>query len=211
MKQWLGSRAVESSAGRVTVYTLYLLRLTELLLQASLLHKEFQCLMMVWTPRLQKYKEHSRPLSDMLWWPYNTNTLSSLVRPKTTSEVCQKCQKKTCTLFSPKLAPMVRKDLPQFVAGALNSIMLTLICMSVTQPCASWKRCCFWTPNRGWPPLRHLTCPSSVSSEILKRRLKRCRMIRPWTTQTCRWTSGNVREGEQRGWFRIEAAFFNIL
>lgn len=78
--------------------------------------------------------------------------------------------------------------------GALNSVMLTLICMSATQPCLSWKRCCFWTLSRGWAPRRRSTCPSSVSSETPKRRLKRCLMIRPWTTQTCRWTSGNVRE-----------------
>lgn len=36
---------------------------------------------------------------------------SSINRPKTTSEVYQKCQKKICTLFSPKLAQMVCEDL----------------------------------------------------------------------------------------------------
>lgn len=79
--------------------------------------------------------------------------------------------------------------------GALSPVVLTLICpLSATQLCASWRRCCFWTLSRGWAPRRHSTCPSLVSLETLKRRPRHCLMIRRWTTQTCRWTSGNVRQ-----------------
>ena len=76
----------------------------------------------------------------------------------------------------------------------LGSVVLTVTCpCAPLQPCASWRRCCSWTPSGGWAPPRPWTCLSSASSETQRRRLRRSPMIRPWTTQTCRWTSGNVR------------------
>lgn len=68
-----------------------------------------------------------------------------------------------------------------------------ILCVCLLQLCASWKKCCSWTRRSGSAPPRLLILISSPSSETLTRRPKLCRMIRPWTTQTCSWTSGNVR------------------
>ena len=98
--------------------------------------KEARCLMMVWNPRLQGknavqlfMRDFSPTCEKSLSAP--TSALPSLCRPKTTSEVYQRCPRKICTPCSPKPAQTVRDASPLLSFIRLASCWPKRVCVCV--------------------------------------------------------------------------------
>lgn len=115
-------------------------------------------------------------------------------------------------LFQSKLGWYIKKIkiLSPHLAHFCSLNVYLCVCIPAMQPCLSWRRCCCWTPSRGWVPQMPWTCPSSASTGTATMRLRRSPTTRRWTTWTWHWISGNVRWHRPSLFFILEPVQFHL-